>query len=166
MMALDSDNNVWGRTRNPLNTKVTPGGSSGGEGALGAMKGSVLGVGTDIGGSIRIPAMCNGLFGLMPSANRLPYAGLEEGHLPGRSALGLQSRAGPMARSVRDCELFMRAIAAAKPWKVDPALVPGFYEGMDMSVRNSQMSSQRPKGLVIGVMSTDNVYVHPPMPPS
>lgn len=59
LMALDSHNNVFGRTINPLNTAVTAGGSSGGEGALIAMRGSILGVGTDVGGSIRIPAMCD-----------------------------------------------------------------------------------------------------------
>jgi amidase len=61
LMALDSDNWLFGRLRNPRNGDVTAGGSSGGEGALIAMRGSVLGVGTDVGGSIRIPAMCNGL---------------------------------------------------------------------------------------------------------
>lgn len=53
LMALDSHNNVFGRTLNPRNLMVTAGGSSGGEGALVAMRGSVLGVGTDVGGSIR-----------------------------------------------------------------------------------------------------------------
>ena len=63
MMALDSHNYVFGRTLNPRNTKLTAGGSSGGEGALIAMRGSILGVGTDVGGSIRIPAASNGLYG-------------------------------------------------------------------------------------------------------
>ena len=60
LIALDSDNNVFGRVLNLRNRHVTAGGSGGGEGALIALRGSVLGVGTDIGGSIRIPAMCNG----------------------------------------------------------------------------------------------------------
>lgn len=55
-MALDSHNNVFGRVLNPLNLNMTAGGSSGGEGVLVAMRGSILGVGTDVGGSIRIPA--------------------------------------------------------------------------------------------------------------
>lgn len=50
--SLETNNNVWGRTLNPFNRTVTPGGSSGGEGALVAVKGSPLGIGTDIGGSI------------------------------------------------------------------------------------------------------------------
>jgi amidase len=75
LMALDSHNNIFGRVANPLNTAVTAGGSSGGEGALLAMRGSILGVGTDVGGSIRIPAMCEGTFGIKPSGERIPYAG-------------------------------------------------------------------------------------------
>lgn len=64
LMALDSHNNIFGRVINPANRHLTPGGSSGGEGALVAMRGSPLGVGTDVGGSIRIPAACNGLYGV------------------------------------------------------------------------------------------------------
>jgi Amidase len=52
MQSLETNNNVWGRTVNPYNRALTPGGSSGGEGALIALKGSPLGLGTDIGGSI------------------------------------------------------------------------------------------------------------------
>lgn len=50
--SLETNNNIWGRTLNPFNRNLTPGGSSGGEGALIAMYGSPLGLGTDIGGSI------------------------------------------------------------------------------------------------------------------
>ena len=56
MMALDSHNNIFGRVRNPAHKDLTPGGSSGGEGALVCLHGSPLGIGTDVGGSIRIPA--------------------------------------------------------------------------------------------------------------
>lgn len=70
LSSLDSHNNIFGRTLNPINRSLTAGGSSGGEGALVAMKGSPLGIGTDVGGSIRVPAMCNGLFGIKPSHGR------------------------------------------------------------------------------------------------
>lgn len=67
MMMMETASNVWGETKNPYHSGCSSGGSSGGEGALLAMRGSPLGVGTDIGGSIRIPsAFCN-LFGLKPS---------------------------------------------------------------------------------------------------
>ena len=90
------------------------------------MKGSVLGVGTDIGGSIRIPAYCNGIYGLMPSADRVPYSGQAEPGAPGSSHVSMKARAGPMARSLRDCEFFMRTVTAAKPWLRDPNIIPGF----------------------------------------
>lgn len=67
IMTGDSDNNVFGRTLNPRNVSLTAGGSTGGEGALLALRGSVLGVGTDIGGSVRVPAVCNGIYGFRPS---------------------------------------------------------------------------------------------------
>jgi Asp-tRNA(Asn)/Glu-tRNA(Gln) amidotransferase A subunit family amidase len=66
MMTGDSHNYVFGRVLNPHKLKLGAGGSSGGEGALVAMRGSILGIGTDIGGSIRIPALCNGTYGFKP----------------------------------------------------------------------------------------------------
>lgn len=67
MMMMETVSNVWGETRAAYHSETSAGGSSGGEGTLIAMRGSPLGVGTDIGGSIRIPAAFNGLFGLKPS---------------------------------------------------------------------------------------------------
>jgi amidase len=72
MMMMETNNNVWGETRNPIHTGLSPGGSSGGEGALIAMRGSPLGVGTDIGSSIRIPSAWSQLYGLKPSFGRFP----------------------------------------------------------------------------------------------
>lgn len=67
MMMMETVSHVWGETKNPYHTGTSSGGSSGGEGALLAMRGSPLGVGTDIGGSIRIPSAFNNLYGLKPS---------------------------------------------------------------------------------------------------
>ena len=53
MLVAEADNNVFGQTRNPIVSRLTPGGSSGGEGAVLAFGGSALGIGTDVGGSIR-----------------------------------------------------------------------------------------------------------------
>ena len=58
---------------NPLNRRLASGGSSGGEGALIGSYGSPIGVGTDIGGSIRVPAWVQGLYALKPSHGRIPY---------------------------------------------------------------------------------------------
>ncbi|KAL5113571.1 hypothetical protein ACEQ8H_008551 [Pleosporales sp. CAS-2024a] len=157
LMALDSHNNVFGRTINPFNTAVTPGGSSGGEGALLGMRGSVLGVGTDVGGSIRIPAMCNGTFGIKPSWERIPYAGQEGGSLPGAAKLGIPPSAGPLAHSVRDTELFFRAISEQKPWTKDPDVVPSPWS----SLTSLGTSGRRPR---IGIARRDGVIdPHPPI---
>lgn len=117
MMTADSENNVFGRTLNPNNTSLTAGGSTGGEGALIAMRGSILGVGTDIAGSIRIPALCNGIVGFKPTTRRVPYGGQVSPANPGIPGFG--PAAGPMATSVRACRLFLESVIAAKPWDLD-----------------------------------------------
>lgn len=154
MMALDSHNNVFGRVLNPLNTRLTAGGSSGGEAALMAMKGSALGVGTDIGGSIRVPAMCGGLYGIKPSWQRVPYSGQEGGLPPGSSKLGFQASAGPIARSLRDCEVFLRAVSGMGAWKYDADVVCGDWNSMsDLGGRNVRL----------GILKSDGVIE--PLPP-
>ena len=67
MMMMETINHVWGETTGAYHTGTSPGGSSGGEAVLLAMRGSPLGIGTDIGGSIRIPSSFNGLYGLKPT---------------------------------------------------------------------------------------------------
>jgi amidase len=66
MMMMETISCVWGETRGAYHSGTSSGGSSGGEGSLLAMRGSPLGIGTDIGGSIRIPSAFNGLYGLKP----------------------------------------------------------------------------------------------------
>lgn len=67
IMWCETENPLWGRTTHPLDARYTPGGSTGGEAALLACGASVLGFGTDIGGSVRIPSHMMGLYGLKPS---------------------------------------------------------------------------------------------------
>lgn len=155
LAALDSHNNVFGRTINPLNTAVTAGGSSGGEAALMGMRGSILGVGTDVGGSIRVPAMCEGLYGAKPSWQRVPYAGQEGGGKPAVAKLGVSASAGPLAHSMRDIDLFFRAVAEQEPWMLDPDVVPGPW---------NSLSSIAGKKLRIGIVKRDGVVEpHPPI---
>lgn len=155
LQALDSQNYIFGRVLNPRNRAATAGGSSGGEGALIAMRGSVLGVGTDVGGSIRIPAMCNGLYGLKPSAGRVPFAGQQGNSAPGSAGIGLRASAGPLATTLRDCKLLLKVVADAKPWEVDPDVVFGGWE--------MQGQIQDMKKPLIGVMHTDGLIT--PLPP-
>lgn len=81
------------------------------------MRGSILGVGTDIAGSIRIPALCCGTYGFKPSTNRVPYSGQAE---PGRDGdPGIAASAGPLATSVRDLSFFMDKVISKAPWDFD-----------------------------------------------
>ena len=75
LMHLETSTNLYGATTNPFNLTLTSGGSSGGEGALLGMRGSCLGLGTDIGGSVRSPAANCGLYSLRPTTKRIPYGG-------------------------------------------------------------------------------------------
>ncbi len=156
LMALDSINNCFGRVLNPANRLLTAGGSSGGEGALIALRGSLLGVGTDVGGSIRIPAMCNGLYGLKPSVGRLPYSGQVSAMRKGGGGLGLKSSAGPLATSLRDCELVLKVVGDAQPWESEADVVPGFYD----SAGSCGGQWEKP---VFGILRTDNISA--PLPP-
>src|SRR5207302_7994599 len=75
-LAYETDNLIYGRTNNPYDVSRTPGGSSGGEGAIIAAGGSPLGVGTDVGGSIRVPAHSCGIAGIKPTLGRVPTTGV------------------------------------------------------------------------------------------
>jgi aspartyl-tRNA(Asn)/glutamyl-tRNA(Gln) amidotransferase subunit A len=94
---------LHGITRNPWNLAHTPGGSSSGAAAAGAAGFGPLHVGTDAGGSIRIPAAWSGLVGLKPTFGRVPQWPL--------GAFGAVACAGPMARTVEDCALMLGALA-------------------------------------------------------
>ena len=100
-----TDNLVFGQTRNPWNLGRTSGGSSGGEGAAIASGLSPLGVGTDLGGSIRMPASFCGIAGLKPTLGRVPYTGIQP------QALLRAIHAGPMARTVQDIALGLSIMA-------------------------------------------------------
>ena len=103
-------NRVYGRTNNPHDLRRTPGGSSGGEAALVASGASPLGIGTDIGGSVRLPAFCCGIFAHKPTAGVVPNVGLFP-RVDGDT--GRLHSAGPMARSVDDLELVLDVLAGS-----------------------------------------------------
>ncbi len=100
--AWETDNLVYGRTNNPYDLARTPGGSSGGESAIVAAGGSPLGVGTDAGGSIRVPAHFCGLAGIKPTSGRIPRTGQFPPPLGARAAIAHVSL---IARAVDDLTL-------------------------------------------------------------
>lgn len=99
---------------NPHKLSLGPGGSSSGEGALVGFRGSVLGLGSDIGGSIRCPSLCNGIYGIKLSSDRLPYA-KQQGFFP-KGWPSIVCSLGPHAHSARDLTLFCKTVIQAKPW--------------------------------------------------
>lgn len=151
-MTADSDNNIFGRTLNPNNRTLTAGGSTGGEGALLALRGSVLGIGTDIAGSIRIPATANGIYGFKPTADIFPAAGTLPAEILG--APGIVVSTGPMATSARACHYLMKHVMSAefvdRDWTVSN--VPWVNKGL-------------PKGrrLRVGYMEDEGITT--PTPP-
>ncbi|GLI76886.1 hypothetical protein PoHVEF18_005164 [Penicillium ochrochloron] len=150
MMMSDSYNHVFGQCVNPLNRNLISGGSSGGESSLLAARGSALGIGTDLGGSIRIPASLCGLYGLSPTPGRHPY---ERGS-PGQDII--RSVAGPMSCSLATIERYMEALPCASPWELDQHTAP-------VPWRRS-MASLKAKRLRIGFLVDDGVVkVQPPI---
>ncbi|KAJ5362307.1 hypothetical protein N7541_003151 [Penicillium brevicompactum] len=154
IMWAETENPLWGLTTNPRNPEFSPGGSTGGEGALLALHGSILGFGTDIGGSIRIPSSTVGVYGFKPSSARLPYQGVPvstEGqeHVP--------SAIGPMARDLSSICYISRMLASGWPWEYDPRCTP-------LPWNNGAFAEVQDRPLVIGLILDDGVVrVHPPI---
>ena len=122
LRAYETDNPVYGRTNNPWSSDRAPGGSSGGEAALVAAGGSVFGLGSDLAGSIRLPAHACGVHGLRPTAGRLTMLGHARIHPGGLSAI--TSQAGPISRSVADLRLAMSVLAGGQREARDPEVPP------------------------------------------
>lgn len=159
IQTADSENNIFGRTRNPRKLNLTAGGSSGGEGALVAFRGSLLGVGTDIAGSIRIPSLCCGVYGFKPTTGRVPYGGQASPSLAGLPCI--TAAAGPLATTMADLCLFFQAVLEAKPWTVDAEAVAMSFQppasGSVVDVRSRHV-------LRIGVLPEDpELPLHPPV---
>ncbi len=118
-MAGETDNSVYGRTNNPFDLERSPGGSSGGAGAIITSGGSPFDIGSDTGGSIRMPAHLCGIAGIKPNSGRVPRTGHIIEYTLGATDSYTQN--GPMARYVEDLELILRIISG--PDWIDPAIV-------------------------------------------
>lgn len=132
---------------------MTSGGSSGGEGAIVGFRGSCLGIGTDIGGSIRSPAANNGLYGLKPTSGRLPNGGLRATMLGEEQIV---PTIGPLSTSLEGCMIFVKTLLNAKPWYKEPWLLPFPW--------SSEKFFPSGKRLKVAVLWDDGVVKpHPPV---
>jgi Asp-tRNA(Asn)/Glu-tRNA(Gln) amidotransferase A subunit family amidase len=119
LMAWETNNLLYGRTNNPWDLSRTPGGSSGGEAAAIAAGCSAGGVGSDGGGSIRVPAHFSGICGLKPTPGRIPATG----HFPTSvGPFALTGVVGPMARTVADLKVLFEVLRG--PDDGDPSAAP------------------------------------------
>ncbi|KAF5350631.1 hypothetical protein D9756_008560 [Leucocoprinus leucothites] len=157
LMFPETYNHIFGRTLNPFNRSLTSGGSSGGEGALIGLKGSPLGVGSDIGGSVRIPSAFNALYGLRPSFHRIPYAGCVNS-LDGQ--ISIYSVLGPMTTSMNGIKAFMKSVLSKEPWQYDPLCVRKRWNEDEYRLLDYNGGKQ----LCFAVLWDDNVTMpHPPV---
>lgn len=149
LMMIETSNNLNGVTLNPHNTALTPGGSSGGESALQALRGSPLGIGSDIGGSTRTPAANCGIYGFRPTACRLPAIGICAYNMGCDTIMGTL---GPMAPSLEAIDLFMKTVVDSEPWTTDLSL-----HQMPWRKVGPFLSAGASKKLTVGVMWDDGV---------
>ncbi|TVY81858.1 Acetamidase [Lachnellula suecica] len=158
LMVCETVNNVIGRTVNPRNKNWSCGGSSGGEGAMVGFRGGIIGIGTDIGGSIRVPSAFNFLYGLRPSHGRLPYAKMANS-MEGQETV--HSVCGPITHSVKDMRLFVTSVLAQEPWKYDSKVIPMPWRQSEADAIKTKLGSG---GLTLGYYNCDGVVLpHPPI---
>lgn len=147
LLSFESTNDVWGRSTNPYNPKYTPGGSTGGEGAILALGGRI-GIGSDVAGSVRCPAHFSGIYSLKCSTGRWPKAGVST-PMPGQD--GVPSVLSPMTRTLNDLTYFTRSIVQMQPWKYDYGCHPLAWRS------EIEKEYTEKKKLRIGIMRTDGV---------
>src|SRR6266480_3805217 len=148
LLSFESANDVWGRCVNPHNGKYSPGGSSGGEAALLALGGSRIGIGSDVAGSVRVPAHFSGCYSLKCSTGRWSKMGMITS-APGQE--GVPSVFSPMARRLDDLTYFSRAVIKCAPWRYDHSVHPlEWRDDVEDEFRDKKV-------LRVGVMRTDRV---------
>ncbi|NWW19003.1 FAAH1 hydrolase, partial [Falcunculus frontatus] len=160
LFSYDCSNPIFGQTLNPFNPQKSPGGSSGGEGALIAGGGSILGIGSDVAGSIRLPSSFCGLCGLKPTAERLrwvlglPFQPCSWSSLAeGAKYWAIPCAVGPMARDVDSLALCMKALLCQEMFQLDPSVPP-------IPFNEEVYSSSTP--LRVGYYDTDGYFPLPP----
>ena len=153
LLSFESTNDVWGRCKNPHNLSYSPGGSTGGESALLAYGGGRIGIGSDVAGSVRVPAHFSGIYSLRCSTGRWPKMGMNTS-MPGQE--GIPSVFSPMTRTLEDLVYFSKSILSMKPWEYDHTVHP-----IEWRKSQYQQAKDKPK-FRVGIMRTDGVV--PPSP--
>jgi amidase len=143
-LAFETDNLVYGRTSNPYDLSRTSGGSSGGAGAIVAAGGAPFDIGSDYGGSIRVPAHCCGIAGIKPTSGRVPRTGHV---LPFGGLQDTFQQIGPLARYVDDLALLLPLIAG--PDTTDPAVLPmPYHDPQDVDLSTLQIAMHTDNGVM------------------
>ncbi|KAH8743757.1 putative fatty-acid amide hydrolase [Diaporthe sp. PMI_573] len=151
-MSGECNNFLYGRTSTPDNRNLSAGGSSGGEGSLIALKGSPLGIGTDIAGSIRTPANFNGVYGLCPTSGRLPCHSAKESSLEYITGV-----AGPISSSIDGLEVYVKSLLSLRPWEWDATCLQKPWD-------DRHYQETRSRKLCFGFVAHDGmVQPHPPI---
>ena len=125
MMLPCCENRIWGRTVNPYNVHRVPGGSSGGDAVLVSMGAVPLAMGSDVAGSLRIPAAFCGIVAFKPTPGRCSGQGCMSPRIhnqPAATTTLLPTVIGPMARCVDDCARYMKATLVPQLWETDRML--------------------------------------------
>jgi fatty acid amide hydrolase len=156
LLSFESSNDLWGCCKNPHSTAYSPGGSTGGEAALLALNGSRIGIGSDVAGSVRVPAAWSGIYSLRCSTGRWPKLGMQTS-MPGQE--GIPSVFSPMARTLDDLTYFTRAMIGMKPWTYDYTVHPIEWREDDFT---SALGADEKRKLKVGLMMSDGVV--PPSP--
>ncbi|KAL4068445.1 amidase signature domain-containing protein [Scleroderma yunnanense] len=149
MLGLETSSDLFGRTSNPYNADYVSGASTGGGGALLAYKGSMIEIGTDIGGSVRLPAHWCGIYAMKSSIGRFPGWGATS-PLPGFE--GVETSCSPMSSRLDNLEEFWKRVMMMRPWEYDHTCIPIPWRPVNL----------RGRKLRWGVMWEDDLVVPTP----
>ncbi|KAF8628044.1 hypothetical protein AX17_006048 [Amanita inopinata Kibby_2008] len=145
LYSFESASDVFGACKNPHNHAHTPGGSTGGEAALIALGGSRVGIGSDVAGSVRVPAHYSGVYTIRCSTGRFMRAG-NASIVPGQE--GVLAVYSPMTRTLDDLETFWRAFISMKPWEYEHSCLPIPWRSVQISQKKLKWGVMWDDGIV------------------
>ncbi|KAK3349053.1 amidase signature domain-containing protein [Lasiosphaeria hispida] len=152
----ETSNNILGYLWSPHNQLLSAGGSSGGEAVMQALRGSAFGIGTDIGGSVSMPASYNGIFSIKASSGRIS---MKDAANTGQGQLIMPTAVGIMGPSIDTLRRVLKSMVSTEPWLRDPYVVPlPWREGEDYRPDDNHLKP------TFGFMANDGVVTpHPPV---